>query len=311
MSEKKSEKEIPEGLPERLSEINADMTNYMAGIRADRESGGEVAEQKTLLEASVTEEDAIKVGAAAARRTFEDLMQDPEVSARLNEPDDVHSELGHGDRKKMRLSRLAQELADGVHGVHEIYDPLSKRDLVQYKLQHAQLAIAQMGSRNIRSIEYFVEDIALGSRTELTREDKMRLIRLHDSLSVLLNAFQTGDEFAHNRKSDLWENPAAKEATLHNNDVAYKIIEELSSPGVGTVTAFMNRFQIEILKKVGVPMLSRRGASPQSKRGRATQIKNLQIQAWQNWDELPEETTESQPISGQDAEVIEFPRRNS
>lgn len=291
-------------------------------IKRDAIAAGSASPNEGERLSPFTDEETVAVAQKAALRLIANSL----------ETTDVHKEIGHGDRKKIHLEELGEELVLGVFQIQEKYRPLADGDKTQFKLQQALFTIGQMAATNTRSIETVIDMMVPGSKP--SREDRFKLMRTHDSLKLLEDAFrhiisdpQTGREehiknFLDKNKSPLWDDnedddyetkqakEKIKEAIFKNVDIAYQIIGELSSPNPKSVEAFIKKFRYDLLRKSGITPPPRHGklAVQQANYDRA--VSNLRKQAWLEWRESVPPLHEA-PDLGKDASVLPFRSRGN
>jgi hypothetical protein len=214
-------------------------------------------------------------------------------------PGNAWEDLGAGNRKKMRLDRLGQELADNVIEIQSKYDGLTHQDSNAFKIQHALFSIAHMATSGGTNIERYVAGI-VGEVPDKDR--KNAAVRSYDSLAMLENAFnfvtpnvsgQRSEEhieqFTDNFPTPLWQDNQLKEETLEAIDKSHQIIGTLSSPNQESILGFVKKMRIELLNSIGYAPLPRHGRTANQNSARQRAISNLKTLAWQDWEHsLPE-----------------------
>lgn len=300
MSEKKPEFKVPEGLPDKLSEISDDLSGYMAGIREDRERSVEPGQQGVLFTESASGSEASGHDDVLASRNV-----DPEIKRatfRLLEggSGSVYEDLGAGNPQKRKFDNLRKGLFDNIETIEINGAVYANGDRDIFKLVEGLKAVKGIfdfpGWDIRKNVAYAVGEF---QKTGGEKFKRNRSVIIYDSLNMLQAAFRhtVKNPATHERSeelieqftedicpSGLWGQTRLRGAMLESIDQAYEMVAHMTNDDPKSIEGFIRKMQLELLRQ-GLDIEYTRGQSQQAKQGNERKLANTKVIAWEEWIE--------------------------
>lgn len=296
MTEKKPITSDPE-FNAQLRAGSQDITEFMAGVRADREKPTEpdIQEDSSTV---VDTENVVAIGAAASRRLT--LVEaDPE-------PLNAYEDLGGGNPQKRRFDSLRADLLHNIEIIETDGALYANGDWNVFKLVEGVKVIRGIfdypGWDIKKSVNHAVNEF---QKTGGEKFKRNRTVILHDSLGSLQAAFRhtIKNRTTHERNeelveqftedicpSGLWGEVKLTEAMLESIDQAYEMVANMTSYDQKSIEGFIKKMQMELLKQ-GLGIDYARGQSQSVKSRNDQRLANARILAGQEWQESGHETS--------------------